>query len=1134
MRLLNGQIHLSATDLGRHLACRHLTQLDRAAAEGRLAAPHWEDPILDALRERGLRHETAHEEHLRAKGLNVVRLTDRNDTDAPIALMRQGADVIAQAPLSDGHFGGIADFLHKVLHPTDLGDYAYEVTDTKLALDTRAGTVLQLALYSELVGQIQGAAPEHMHVVKPGEPFDRETFRCADVAAYYRLVKRRLAAVVAAPPDDTTYPNPVPHCDVCRWWRQCDNRRRADDHLCLVAGMSTLHTAEFHRQGVTTLEQLGDAAVALPARPDRGGEAAFERLREQARIQLSGRRAGRLLHELLPLDAERGLLRLPEPSPGDVFFDIEAARFYDVGGLEYLFGWCGRGDAGGLAYHRRWARDRVEERRALEEFIAVVMERWDRHDGMHVYHFAPYEPSALKRLIGRYGSCETELDRLLRGGRLVDLHAVARQGVRASVEHYSLKDLEKLAGFERAVDLREAARARRRIEAALEVGQVEGLAPADRDTVEGYNREDCEATAALRDWLEARRQEWIDRGTPVPRPELRAGDASESVAERTAEVQAVYDALLCGLPADRFTWTDEHEAVGLLAEMLNYYRREMNCSHWEFFRVHELEFADLLDERTAIAGLEFVETVEVTRRIPIDRYRYPEQEVSVDVGDRLFPVGDTLEDLGNVVGVDTAARTVDIKKRKRSAAVHPYLVMVDGRVEPGAKVGSLLAFARSVAEQGIDGNGPFRAGRDLLLKRPPRRRGTPGGPVRAPGEELLSAATRLADELDRGVLPIQGPPGSGKTYTGARMIVALAARGLRIGVTAVGHKVIQKLLDEVHEAAREAGLTIRSAHKDGTGAIPAESAVAGAGSNDAALAALAEGSVVGGTAWLWARDEAVERLDYLFVDEAGQMAVADVLAVSRATRNIVLLGDPQQLEHPNQAAHPEGTDAAALVHLLEERKTLTPEKGLFLDKTWRLHPSVCGFTSKLYYENRLGPQVGNDRQSLGGPTRFAGAGLHLVTVDHVGNQSVAPEEVDLIGRIVRDLLQDGVTWTDRVGKTGPLAPDDVLIVAPYNAQIGALKRALPDMRIGTVDRFQGQEAPVVIYSTTSSSPEDAPRGMRFLYNPNRLNVATSRARGVVIVVASPRLFEPECRTPDQMRWANGLCAYREMATGIEF
>jgi predicted RecB family nuclease len=1132
MQLTGDGLLLSATDLAQHLGCRHLTQLDRAAVEKRITAPMWKDPLLEVLKERGLKHEAAYEEHLAAGGLSVAHVGQGASPDQVRELMRAGTDVLVQVPLSDGRFRGIADFLRRVEQGSELGPFSYEVIDAKLAQETRAGTILQLGLYSELVARIQGRRSDYMHVVKPGEGFQPETFRVADFDAYFRLIKARLDAVSVSPPDESTYPTPVAQCDICRWWQTCDSRRRDDDHLCLVAGMSTLHAAEFQRQGITTLTQLGEAAQALPERPDRGNLDAFDRLHQQARIQLEGQRAGGLRHELLPLQEARGLQRLPEPSPGDIFFDLEAARFYDDGGLEYLFGWCTIGDDRQLDYHRVWADDRNGERHAFEQFIDAAMKQWQLHDGMHIYHFAPYEPSALKRLLGRHGRCEVAVDRLLRGKRLVDLHGVARQGIRASVEQYSLKDLELLAGFKREVDLREATRARRRIEAGLEASDFDGITESDRATVEGYNREDCEATAALRDWLELRRQEWTDRGSAVARPELLSGEAPEAVAERQAEVQAVYDALTQGLPEDRDSWTAPHKATWLLAEMLDYHRREMNCSHWEFFRQHDLDEMDLLDERKALTGLQFVGVEGGTAQCPVHRYQYPDQEAAFDPSDKLYEAGQIEKDLGEVAAFDPAACTIDIKKRKRTASMHPGSVVVDDRVAPWEKAASLLELARSVAENGVDGDGPFRAARDLLLKHPPRRRGNPSGPLRGASEDLLHASVRVAMELEGGLLPMQGPPGSGKTFTGARMIVQLAKMGKCVGVTAVSHKVIRNLIDEVRDAAAESKDTVRLAQKISSKATPVEGDVLEVKKNAEAFAALADGHVLGGTAWLWSSDDAVESLDYLFVDEAGQMAIADVLAVGRAAHNIVLLGDPQQLEQPQQASHPEGTEVAALVHILDGAKTIPEHKGLFLDTTWRLNPAICQFTSELYYEGRLQPKEGNQAQVLAGATRFSGSGLFLVPVEHEGNQSSAPEEVEAIQRVVADLLQQGVMWTSRKRETKPLTANDILIVAPYNAQTAALKRALPGMRIGTVDKFQGQEAPVVIYSMTSSSPEDAPRGLSFLYNPNRLNVATSRARCAVVLVANKRLLEPQCHSPDQMRWANGLCRFRELANEV--
>jgi uncharacterized protein len=266
------------------------------------------------------------------------------------------------------------------------------------------------------------------------------------------------------------------------------------------------------------------------------------------------------------------------------------------------------------------------------------------------------------------------------------------------------------------------------------------------------------------------------------------------------------------------------------------------------------------------------------------------------------------------------------------------------------------------------------------------------------------------------------------------------------------------------------------------------------------------------------------------------MSLAQVLAFARAARNLVLLGDPQQLEQPHKGTHPDGADVAALTHLIgTDRATLAPDQGLFLAETWRLHPSICAFSSELYYDGKLTAVAGCDRQRIDGTGLVDGAGMLLLEVEHAGNQASSPEECDAIARLIRTLVKAGSTWTDRHGDVHPLTPDDVLVIAPYNAQVGALRRALAPLgvtKVGTVDKFQGQEAPIVLYSCTSSSPDDAPRGLAFLYDPHRLNVATSRARCAFVMVASPALFAPEVKTPEQMRWANGMCRFREVATHI--
>jgi len=538
-----------------------------------------------------------------------------------------------------------------------------------------------------------------------------------------------------------------------------------------------------------------------------------------------------------------------------------------------------------------------------------------------------------------------------------------------------------------------------------------------------------------------------------------------------------------------------------------------------------------LDERYGLARLQFVKRIGVDGKLPVDRYLFEKQESSVRSGDKVCQ-GD--EKIGEVIGIDLADRWVEIKKTKKAREIHPNSVFVDTRgPDTDVLAESLFRLGEWVKDNGLEAQGGYRAACDLLLRRPPRL-ADGAGPLIRSGESTVAAAKRIGASLDYSVLAIQGPPGAGKTYGGARMICELIQRGKKVGVTAVSHKVIRNLLDEVLRAAEEAGIkdlacVQKVSELSDEGSVPAS--LTEIKDNNKALANLKDGeaNILGGTAWLWSREECFQTVDVLFIDEAGQMSLANVLAMAQAAKSLVLIGDPQQLEQPLRGSHPEGAEVSALEHLLAGAKTITPDKGLFLEKTWRLHPKICDFTSEVFYEKRLDPREGLSNQRIEGHPWLGYAGLWFVQVNHEGNQNASPEEVERIAAIVDELLQPDVKWIDDRGRSRRLQLEDILIVAPYNAQVSDLLNRLRNARVGTVDKFQGQEAPVVIYSLTTSSPEEAPRGMEFLYSLNRLNVATSRARAMVILVGSPRLLEPECRSPRQMQLANALCRYVELA-----
>ncbi|HEY7841632.1 MAG TPA: TM0106 family RecB-like putative nuclease [Gammaproteobacteria bacterium] len=1134
MRLVNRVLRLSATDLANHLGCGHLSQQGRAVALGRAKKPKWDDPIAAILRQRGEDHEKAYLGHLRDAGnINVTAIPidapEGQGLELTRSAMREGKALIYQAPLGNARWYGRADFLRRVDMPSPgLGEWSYEVIDAKLATETHAGTILQLCVYSELVAEIQGRWPERACVVAPHHHFQPEIYRIADYAAYYRLVKRRLEEAVAGD-GVATYPEPVTQCEVCAWWGPCNARRREDDHLCFVAGISRTQIKELRRVDVNSLERLG--GLNEVPRPKRGSREALQRVRDQAAIQLKARKLGTRQHEILqPVDAGHGLALLPKPSAHDFFLDLEGDHLAAEGGREYLFGYVTGG-----AYVPLWAASPAEEKAAFEQFVDLVLERFRAHPDLHIYHFGAYEPSAFKRLSGKYATRERELDTILRAELFVDLYTRVKHALRASVESYSIKELEQFYGFVRKQDLREATASRRAVEWAIELRQpirgVADLAP-HIEAVQRYNREDCVSAEKLRDWLEQLRRE---QGIDLPRPPLMSGEASEQLEETAEETQRVMRKLLEGVPVDPEERDAEQQARWLTAHLLEWHRREDKAAWWEYYRLRDLPLEEYADERSAIAGLEFDATVGGTGRRPVHRYRFPPQEYDVRRGDdACLPDG---SQFGSIEDFDLGAGTVDIQHAGKWADERPAHLFVKRNVRPHPKPAALLALGTWIAEHGIDGTGPHRAARDLILRRPPRlvagSRGLAMDKGRGVDDEVATAC-RLAKELDHGVLPIQGPPGTGKTFTGSHMILELFRAGKKVGVTGTSHEVIRNLLRKAVELAEKDGVAeFRCLHK-GSPRDDSPEALRAIDNNDQVYDLFSRGEyrVLGGTSWLWARPEFAESADVLFIDEAGQMSLADVLAAAQGAKSLVLLGDPQQLDQPQQASHPPGTQASALEHILGDHKTIPGEAGLFLHLTRRLHPDICRFTAELFYEDRLGALPGLENQAISGAERFPPCGLVYVPVGHEGNTSRALEEVEVIAALVPELANGKTRWRDKDGAERALTRDDLKIVAPYNAQVTALSAALPGVRVGTVDKFQGQEAPVVIVSLTTSSPDEAPRGMDFLYSANRLNVATSRAKALCILVGSQKLFEPECRTPGHMRLANAFCRYLELATQV--
>lgn len=1101
MQRIEGQLVLSPTDLTKHLACPHVTTLDLAAVGGaRGGAVHGParavDDALNLVFSKGMDHELAYLRRFRRAGLTVTEIPTRYDLagrleaeQQTLEAMRAGVDVIYQATFYDGHWGGQADFLLRTDRPSGLGGWSYDIADTKLARRLKVPALLQMATYAERLAELQGAPPRSLTVVT-GDGVER-SWRLADVASYARRARSRLRQAVDTCP--STEAVPVAHCSQCRWKTDCSDLWEVADDLSLVAGMRKDHRQALLDAGICTVVDLGKTDPGdLPhciGRPSR------ERLAQQARLQLAERATGEPCFELLSPEPARGLLRLPAPSHGDVYLDFEGDPFaQDGAGREYLAGLWERDGT----FTSWWAHSFEAEQTLTEQLIDDLTGRFQADPQMHVYHYAAYEQTALKRLTGRHGTRETELDTLLRGERFVDLYAVVRNGIRISKPSYSIKKLEDFYWGQTRTAQSEGDVA----DAMTSVVEYERfLVDGDRsilDSIERYNREDVRSTHALHEWLEERRAQLEISHGVQPRPEPKDGaagdDASAAEQAETALAERLREA---GQP--------------LLAGLVGWHRREDRPRWWEFFRVGDLDDEMLVEDGSTIGGVSAPAQVGEVKSSFLWRYDFEPQDCKLAVGNGAIDVDEPHSSLGTVVELDPVAGSIVLKRGKRTLPAHPRGFGPDGPIN----VKVLQSAIARVGAQVLAGESPLGAA--LLERRVPQQLVTAPGHD-SPSELVVRVGRALAGE----VLAVQGPPGSGKTYTGAALIRALLDDGLRVGVTALSHKVINNLLTKVERPA----LQKWEDQDDGR-----SSQITIATTNSAVVDALACGAanLVGGTAWLWAREDMQGLVDVLVIDEAGQFSLANAVAVSSAARSMVLLGDPQQLTQPTQAVHPDGAGVSALDHLLEGHDTIPPDRGVFLDKTYRMHPAITAFVSQTSYDGRLGSIDGLGAQRIQAPGALSGSGLRWVPVAHQGNSSASDQEAEVVAALVRNLCAG--TWFGPSGAELRLSLDDVLVVAPYNRHVARLLARLPaGARVGTVDKFQGQQAPVVIYSTASSSAEEAPRGVDFLYDLHRLNVAASRAKALTVIVASPDLLDAEVHTPEQLRAVNALCHYVEEAT----
>lgn len=1107
---------LSPSALNRFLGCEYRTYLDVLEQRGELDAER-RPPRMELLAERGQRHEDDIVEGLRDDGRDIVTIGGGAPADraaATVAAMRDGREVIYQGCLIASDWVGYPDFLMKLEEPSRDWAWSYEVHDAKLSSAARPEHIFQLLFYAEALEALQGPTPHPMYLILgSGEhpAFAPEDFDAYGDRIRERFVERRGELAGGAKP---AYPYPVSACQFCHWWHVCDRKRRDDDHLSLVANLRRAQGLRLEKADIHTLPAVAglDESVVI----SRVSADTLAVLRSQADLQLRSRGLPRPLHELLKPDHDRGLGRLPAPSAGDVFFDFEGDPNWGDEGLEYLFGTVSD-ELEGQRYMPIWATNRDEEKQALEQWIDWLRARLEAHPDLHVFHYNAYETTALKRLVARHATRELELDELLERKIFVDLYGITRQAIRAGVERYGLKSIEALYGFVRNESL-DGVGSMRRWQSWLDDGDHKWL-----DEIAAYNRDDCVSTRALYHWLWSLRPA-VEEQFSVVLDEL-APEPPHPPSERALELKRRTEALRApltdDLPDDESLDTPEQRTRRLTFALAGYHAREAKPQWWAFFDRRDQSVETLRHEDgEALGDLAFVSVEPVAKSW--------QWTLAFETQDHKLASGDQVDDPINkrsmtIVELDDVAGRVVVRAGKGGGEEPPRALGPGGPYKVIAQEDAVFSFAGRIAANGLDRP---EAGLDLLRREKPRL--IPGTPPLRRGPVDIDVLAEQVRGLDRSALVIQGPPGTGKTYTGARVALQLMDEGLKVGVMATSHKAINNFLRACDEAADQGCPKFRGWRKPASGG--GDDNYTSARIHCAKAPDESDGPVRlhAATSWWWAHPDAAGSVDVLFVDEAGQVSLADAIAVAQGADSVVLLGDPQQLAHVSQGTHAFGADRSVLEHILGDAQTIDPEEGVFLDVSWRMHPDVCEFISRTMYDGRLSaePECARQRVDSPGP---AGTGLRMIPVEHEDNRGRSVEEAEVVAQLVSELL-DGGTFTDREGERTPLTLKQIMVVAPYNAQVRCLRAHLPPGAfVGTVDKFQGQEAPVVIFSMATSTGEDISRGMSFLFSQNRLNVALSRAQALAVVVCSPDLLTARCATVDDMRLVNLLCEVAQSA-----
>jgi uncharacterized protein len=1127
-RLLTPSKITAWLDCAHYLTLKHEVEAGTRTVEFRPSGS-----FADLLRDKGLEHEAACLAQYEADGQRVLSVDEKHKGETFAAwtarvrpALDADVDVIFQMPFVHDGIRGVADFLERTVDPATSA-IGWLPVDAKLARkEAKPGHVLQLCFYADAIHAQTGVKPTQLKVWLGSD--EKQEIEYEAVRPYWDRLRNQLRQVLDTEPGegDATHPERCDHCTFCEFQDTCEQVWRDEDSLIYVADIRRADRDALEPAGVSTL-------TALSQRTDPVGDLKAERL---ARIQVQAALQAEAdeaqppppFRPIAAVDDSpwgHGFGQLPEPDDGDLFLDFEGHPFWTAKrGLFFLFGYISN-DGDGWAFHQLWAHDEDEEKARVEELIHAIAARRAQYPGMHVYHYNHTERSSLVSLTTEYATAEAVLDDLIHTGVFVDLMTIAKNAVQVGVESYGLKHLEHLTEYERSHDIEKGAGAVVAYDEYTDDGDEAHLT-----AIAAYNEDDVRATMALRDWLLEQRPK-----------DLAWWQLEVKPSKEATQIDALLEMLA------KF---DEGSVQHIVADLLGYWIRERRAYFAPIVSKLTDEPAGHLDDLTVIAHLgihELVDRLTPTGRKakwPGLKLRFPPQTIASKFVNHPPKKVIYLSVEGQLCftkllsfDVDAGELVLDWNQPCLDADTIPMAVVADEWFDPRSKRAALVELAHQVIDPASHGE-PNPLTLALLREGHAPTFIAGGGPPDGQFTDDIDDLARWITELDGDVLGVQGPPGTGKTYRGAHIAKALVSQGKRVGITAMSHHAIGNFLEEIVRVFAEEPVVplraIRKHDEPDDGGLPGITYT-----DDSADLAGDDYDIVAGTAWALTakamrKDQSTGKwknpIDVLLIDEAGQLALIDAVVSSMSARNVVLLGDPQQLPQVAQATHPRQSGDSALGHILGDHATMPADRGVFISETRRMHPDVCAFISDRIYDGKLTSHADCAKQGTD-----LGTGLRWLEVNHAGCSTESEIEADAVIAQIHEVL--GQHWTDKHGVSHTITADDVMVVAPYNDQKDLLRAKLDadpatrGLQVGTVDKFQGRQAPIVFFTMTASSADDMHRGADFLFSTNRLNVAISRAQCLAYLVCTKELLESRAKTVEDMLLIANLCAFVEHAQG---